>query len=141
MENMGEYVESRDWGAEIGKIKKGDKVLVNIISEPLQEHYNLIMQKREDFNERVEKLKVLYATPDMMSIEEAREIHLMNYEVEKTRGEFWIKVNDQYKLWKTGAVGIRNGYCLVKTISPEDFMNRLKGFMDEMMEEMNGNDD
>ena len=141
MENMGEYVESRDWGAEIGKIRKGDRVIINIISEPLQEKYNAIMLKREVFNERVEKLKALYTSPMDMSMEEAQEMHQINFDIERMRSEFWFELNTQYKLWKNAALAIRNGYCIVKTLSPQDFLDRLKGFMDEMGAELMGDED
>lgn len=65
---------------------------------------------------------------------------LLKHEEENLSREFWITVNEQYKLWKIGAIGIRNGYCLVKTLGPQDLMERFKKVMDDFMEEVNGDD-
>lgn len=140
MEDYGELKESKDWSSNIGKIKKGDKIVVTILSEPLQEKYNAILACREDFGERLEKIKTIYSKPEDMPMEVARELITLNYQAGKLRDEFWYAVNDQYSLWKLGAIGIRNGYCIVKTIGPEELFNRFKTMMDEFMDEVNGED-
>lgn len=134
-------LDSHDWGSEIGKMKKGDKVLVNTIAEPLQEQWTLVMRKKQDFNNLVEKLKSIYSGPDQMTANEAREVRMLDYEIDRLKSDFWIRIADQYGLWKVPSIGIRNGYCLVKTIGPEDIMKRLKATLDDCMEELNDDQD
>lgn len=128
--------QEKDWGAEIGKIRKGDKIIITLISEPLQEKYIEILKKREEQEELIEKMKALYDSPVDMPDADARQIHLLNYEAGKLRADFWFSLNDQYNLWKSPAIGIRNGFCIVKTLGPEDFIKRLKQVFDEFGEEL-----
>lgn len=134
--NTSDFKEGPDRTSKISKIKKGDKVIVNLISEPLQEQYNLLLQKREEMDELIERMKAIYTTPDQVPMEEAENIHTLGHEAKRIELDFWFSVNSQYKLWKIPAIGIRDGYCLVKMMGPDDFLKRLKQVFDEFSEEI-----
>lgn len=134
--NTGDFKEGPDRTSKISKMKKGDKVIVNLISEPLQEQYSQLLQKREEMDDLIDRMRALYTTPDEVPMEEAENIHTLGYEAKKIERDFWFRVNKQYKLWKTPALGIRDGYCLVKMMGPDDFLKRLKEVFDAFSDEL-----
>lgn len=125
-----------DYGSRISKIKRGESVIVNVIAEPFQDMYNVILRKTDEMKALMKSMSTLYKGFDETPAEQIEAMMTLDYELEALRNQFWLAVNKQYNTWKIGGVGLRNGYCLVKMRDPKELMNIIKRKLDEIKDEI-----
>lgn len=121
------------------KIRKGEKILVLRVSEPIQEQYDKLDKVTDELkwmHDEYQKLKKMDVTvPEEKIAALARHGSLM----EKLRDQMWWDINEQYGLWHHKGVAIRDGYCIVKCRElpdPETVMKKIKKMLlDELGED------
>lgn len=113
-------------------IKKGERILVTMLSEPLQEEWDRILAMREEIEplcdqvqEQVQSIDDIEKLPDELA-QQTLELH---FKIKIATDTFWYNVNKQYNLWKYPHIAMRKGYCIVKCV---DKMQKLKTLLDTL---------
>ena len=122
----------------IGKVGKGEKIIVMMISEPLQDKFNHMDQSREELKWMLDEVDKLRKLGVEIPEEKYAALYRQKAKHEMLRLEFWSAVNEQYGLWHKENIGIRDGYCLVERKAlpdPVEFMKELRKFVQERLGE------
>lgn len=106
--------------SRIGRVRSGEKVIVPIISEKLQDDFDNLYKLRCELDGIGDKIKEGYKSPDdyceNAPYEESKYTHQLVLRLRRAEMDFWEAINDQYGVWNK-CVGVRDGYCLV-TLPP-----------------------
>jgi len=122
----------------IQRVARDEKVIVPMLSEPLQELYERVQDmgdKAENLKEEIEEsLKQNGGDQSKVPFDLLREFERERIEVFHQRALMWFKIQDQYNIWSCDNIGIRDGYAIV-AMKFRPSMNMLKDFK-RFMEEM-----
>lgn len=113
------------------KIKRGEKVVVTMLGEDLQDRWDSILKVREELKEKMGSVKAYAKAFDDVNDSDAEAICVLNCKHISMSQDFWMDVNRRYGLWKIPHLGIRDGYCIVQMPSTKD---KVKGFLQKVEE-------
>ena len=132
----------------IERIARGEKVLQVVISEPLQEEWDGILQAEYEHQDVQEEIQEKYSGNDgvnhmgcditKLSPEDAKKLFTVHQKVKMARMNFWRHVHEAYNTWNIN-VGVRDGYALVQI--PErkgedgGFKRILRRMLDDLRDE------
>jgi len=114
----------------IGRIAKGERVIVKVLPEDLQDLFN----KMQDMGDNADRAKEA-ASEEEGNVELAKQHVLSSYAAEEARIAFWKAVHERYGGWEKN-LGVRDGYALVEF----DVKTKLNGFMRKLMKDIEGSD-
>lgn len=97
----------------IQKRMPSEKILVEILTEQLQELYLKVM----DAGDRVAEAADILQNTDHPTKEQWRNVREADCEVTILWEQFWLAVRNQYNLWET-EIGIRDGFQVVQLRRP-----------------------
>ena len=92
----------------IGRVAKGETVVVNMITEDLQCQWDRIHELGEEGKRAIEEWM-----EDRKNMEMAKKALTLKHQFDKDCADFWMAINGQYNLW-LDEVGIRDNYAIVK---------------------------
>ena len=114
----------------IGRIKKGEKVITPILTEPLQELYDARYIAQNTMDDALEETKEeTDSDSKKITPEQAKKLWFICKEAYAKDREFWEKVHTQYNTWNKH-IGIRDGYALVEV--PPDQKLKLPRFLQDL---------
>lgn len=111
------------------RIKKGDKILVTILAEPIQEIFdNLheIAYQIKDLMEEIEENGGRSKAPKELIEKTCR----LKAEAVTKREAVWLKIQENYNLWGHN-IAIRRGYCIVE-VTDNEIDNLFKRFLKDI---------
>lgn len=110
---------------KIERIAKDEEVVVEILSEDLQDLYEKMMESNDNHNRAKMDAREDRDNVDLWRISEEKE-----YEWVLIAAKFWYSVKKQYGLYGPFEIGIRDGYAVVKEVprmGPEAIMKKMLG--------------
>jgi len=91
---------------KIGRIKKDEEVIVDMITEDLQDLYDKMRDICDDRDRAIE----IYS--EEKTEEAAKAVHFADFAADEAKYKFWTAVHQRYGHWDRN-IGIRDGYALV----------------------------
>ena len=129
---------------KIGRIRKGEKIIVLRISEPLQEKFNALKCCGVDLEGAMKEIYEIKKLGVEIPVEKIIEGCRLNLLMEKLSADFWWDLNSNYNLYNYGGLGIRDGYCIVQLPerkNPEVIMEEITKLLKSKLKELTGDED
>ena len=113
----------------IGRIAKGEKILVEMLSEDLQDLYHKQKDAIQDFRDAQAAAREDKTTDNLMKMQR------LDAASDITRAQFWLAVREKYQIWDH-SIGVRDGYALVSLPEEKNQMPKeIKGLLEKLMGE------
>ena len=116
----------------IGRVERGEKVIVKCISEPLQEEFEKVRELKDRYEDIQDEVKDFYEHSHGKTVpnELHKRIFIAQCDYEVATRLFWRHINENYNCFHIPC-GIRDGYCLVrlKEECDESFNGLMKEFL------------
>lgn len=113
----------------IGRIKKGEKVVVEIIAEDLQDKFDAYHDLIEEANRAKEIAR------EDKSDKNIKQMMILDAKAEYAKAMFWVALHERHGHWAK-SVGIRDGYAMV-TMSHKGMMSGMpEGLKRMLLEEL-----
>ncbi len=98
---------------KIGRIAKGEEVIIKMLAEDLQDLFEKMVDLKEDAVSSEEDYR------EDKSEDNAKAKTLKTYESLRAKMNFWQAVHERYGYWQHN-LGVRDGYALVTFEEAED---------------------
>lgn len=118
---------------KIGRIAKGEEVIVDMVEEPIQDLFDKMQDLKDDFNRAVE----LYHEEKTEA--NAKVIHYADFAFDESKFKLWTAVHERYGHWEWN-IGIRDGYALVR-IGKRGTSGDMPDFLKKMLKDLKGQEE